>query len=294
LHTLEFSAIRRGEIDMANLHLDGGTLHYRVRGDGAPVVALHGSASTGAQWRSLVGYLEGRYRIFTPDLPGYGASTAPATGGLAGDAAAIAALIDRIGAPAHLVGHSYGAAVALKLAALRPDAVRSLTVIEPVAFHLLLDGDAADRALFTEAAGLAARTLTGVLGRDRVAAMRGFIDYWNGDGAWARTSPGLRRFFLACAERVAADFRAVLFEPSGREALARIECPTLAVMGLDSAPTSMRVTEIVAETLPRAVLRLVPDAGHLAPLTDPHLVDPMVARHLVAVDRSARRLRVAA
>ena len=70
-----------------------------------------------------------------------------------------------------------------------------------------------------------------------------------------------------------------------------MEVPTLAVMGLDSAPTSMRVTEIVAETLPRAVLRLVPDAGHLAPLTDPHLVDPMVAGHLVAVDRAARRLR---
>ena len=276
---------------MANLHLDGGTLHYHVRGDGAPVVALHGSASTGAQWRSLVGYLEGRFRIFTPDLPGYGASTVAATGGLGGDAAIVGALLDRIGAPVHLVGHSYGGAVALKLAASRPDAVRSLTVIEPVAFHLLMDGSAADRALFAEAAGLAARTLTGVLGRGRVAAMRGFIDYWNGDGAWERTSAGLRRFFLSCAERVCADFRAVLFERSGREALATPEVPTLAVMGLDSAPTSMRVTEIVAETLPRAVLRLVPDAGHLAPLTDPHLVDPMVAGHLVAVERAARRLR---
>ena len=117
-------------------------------------------------------YLEGRFRIFTPDLPGYGASTVAATGGLGGDAAIIGALIDRIGAPVHLVGHSYGGAVALKLAASRPDAVRSLTVIEPVAFHLLIDGSAADRALFAEAAGLAARTLTGVLGRGRVAAMR--------------------------------------------------------------------------------------------------------------------------
>ncbi len=279
---------------MANLHLDGGALHYRVQGEGAPVVALHGSASTGAQWRSLVGYLEGRFRIYTPDLPGYGASSLAATGGLGGDAAAIGALVERIGEPVHLVGHSYGGAVALKLAGRRPEAVRSLTVIEPVAFHLLMGGDAADRALFAEAAGLAARTLKGVLGRDRVAAMRGFIDYWNGEGAWRRTSAGLRQFFLDCAERVCADFRGVLFEPGGREALEAIGCPTLAVMGLDSAPTAMRVTEIVAETLPRAVLRLVPDAGHLAPLTDPHIVDPMIAGHLVAADRAARRLRIAA
>jgi lipase len=36
------------------------------------------------------------------------------------------------------------------------------------------------------------------------------------------------------------------------------------------------------------VLRMVPDAGHMAPLTDPHIVDPMIGEHLVAVDRGAR------
>ena len=78
----------------------------RVRGAGHPVVALHGSASSGAQWRSLVGYLEGRFRVITPDLPGYGASAHLPVGGLAGDARAVAALIDRIGGPVHLVGYS--------------------------------------------------------------------------------------------------------------------------------------------------------------------------------------------
>ena len=52
-------------------------LEYRVRGEGNPVIALHGSASTGAQWQSLVGYLEGRFRVYTPDLPGYGGSAPP-------------------------------------------------------------------------------------------------------------------------------------------------------------------------------------------------------------------------
>ena len=54
---------------MAFLHSNGATLHYQVHGEGVPVIALHASASTGGQWRSLVGYIEGRFQVFTPDLP---------------------------------------------------------------------------------------------------------------------------------------------------------------------------------------------------------------------------------
>ena len=276
---------------MTTLDLDGGVLAWRSRGDGIPVVALHGSASTGAQWRSLAGYLEGRFRVVTPDLPGYGASTAPATGGLAGDAAAIGALVDRLGEPVHLVGHAYGGVVALKLAGLRPDAVRSLTVIEPVAFQLLRDGGPADQALFAETVELAQVVLTRAADRDAVGAMRAFVDFWNGDGAWARTSPELRGFFLRCLGRVCADLRAVMFETEGREPVARISCPVMAVVGLKSRAPAQRVAAIVAEACPRDVLRYVPGAGHLAPLTDPHVVDPMIAGHLMASGATLRRPR---
>jgi pimeloyl-ACP methyl ester carboxylesterase len=263
-------------------------LEYRVRGEGNPVVALHGSASTGAQWRSLVGHLEGRFRIYTPDLPGYGGSAPATAAGLAGDARAVGALIDRIGGPVHLVGHSYGGAVALKLASSRPGCVRSLTVIEPVAFHLLRQGSDSDRRLYDEVMGIGA-AMDPTSGRDgRIAGMRRFIDYWNGAGAWARTSPGLRDFFLQCHDRVHADFAAIAGERDGLAELARIACPTLAIMGLDSPTPSLRVTEIVARALPRAVLRMIPDAGHLVPLTDPHLVDPMIGNHLVAAERALR------
>ena len=43
-----------------------------------------------------------------------------------------------------------------------------------------------------------------------------------------------------------------------------------------------------AEALPRATLRMIPEAGHLAPLTDPHVVDPMIGAHLVVADRVVR------
>jgi pimeloyl-ACP methyl ester carboxylesterase len=272
---------------MAYLHANGGLLHYRAQGEGAPVVALHGSASTGAQWRSLIGCLEGRFRVFTPDLPGYGASERR-HGGVAGDAAAIAALIERIGAPVHLVGHSWGGAVALALARQLPEALRSLTVIEPTVFHLLRDGAAGDRELHEEIAAVA-RIVEGLARAGaRSAAMASFIDFWNGAGAWCRTSLRLRTFFLRCLDRVRADFRAADAESWPLADLARVTVPALAVMGLNAPVPSMRLTELVAEALPHAGLRLVPDAGHLAPLTDPHVVDPMIAAHLVASDRVRR------
>jgi pimeloyl-ACP methyl ester carboxylesterase len=266
-------------------------LHHRVRGAGKPVIALHGSASSGAQWRSLVGYLEGRFCVVTPDLPGYGGSAHLPVGGLAGDARAVGALIDRIGGPVHLVGHSYGGAVALKLASLRSEAVGSLTVIEPAAFHLLKAGGEGDRQLHREVMAIGAAMDLAAGPARRVAAMRLFVDYWNGAGAWARTSAGLRDFLLGCHDRVRADFRAIAGEAGGPAELAGIACPALAVMGLESPAPSMRVTEIVARALPRASLRMVPEAGHMVPLTDPHVIDPMIGDHLVAADRAARSAR---
>ena len=51
--------------------------------------------------------------------------------------------------------------------------------------------------------------------------------------------------------------------------LARIDVPTLAVVGLDSPTPSLRVTELVARAMPRSTLRMIPDAGHMSNLEQP-------------------------
>ena len=162
---------------------------------------------------------------------------------------------------------------------------RSLTVIEPTAFQLLRTRN---RPLHAEVMAVAAAMNAAVGPRSRLAAMQLFIDYWNGPGAWSRTSPRLQQFFLSCFDQVRADYAAIAAEPDGADGLGRIDCPALAVMALDSPAASLRTTEVVAEALPRAVLRLIPDAGHMAPLTDPHVVDPMIAAHLLAAGRVVR------
>ncbi len=269
---------------MTRLHpLDG--LHAAVRGAGAPVVALHDAASSGAQWRSLAGYIEAHYRIWTPDLPGWGAS-APAHGA-SGEARAIQRLIERIGRPVHLVGHGTGGALALRLAAERPEAVRSLTVIGPSAFCLLRSGGIADRHLFQDVVGLATAMAAAIAAGGREHAMRRYVDYGLGAGAWQRTSAPERARLLAGLERLMVELGMLTAEPAWRAPLAAIRCPTLVLVGEEAPLPSLRISALVAGTVPQATLRLIPDAGHLVPLTDPHLIDPAIGAHLRAADREA-------
>jgi pimeloyl-ACP methyl ester carboxylesterase len=107
-------------------------LHMTVWGDGPRAVLVHGSMSFGELAFSEQRPLGERWRIELLDRRGFGASPERSRRvDFEEDARDLAALLRE---PAHLVGHSYGGIVCLLAAALRPEAVRSLTVIEPPAF----------------------------------------------------------------------------------------------------------------------------------------------------------------
>ena len=89
---------------------------FRETGDGPGVVCLHANASSSSQWRALAGLLEPRHRVLAPDA--YGAGRGPAWPadrhvGLHDEAALLDPVFARAGTPFALIGHSYGAAVAL-------------------------------------------------------------------------------------------------------------------------------------------------------------------------------------
>ncbi len=97
-------------------------------GEGPRVVLVHGSVVGAARTWSHQLVLAQRWELVLPNRPGFGDSLALARGDFAAEAPLMAELL---GDGAHLVGHSYGAVIALYAAALRPDAVRSLTISEP-------------------------------------------------------------------------------------------------------------------------------------------------------------------
>lgn len=267
----------------------GRRLACREAGSGHPVLLLHSTASTGGQWKSLTGRLAPLFRVVAPDLPGYGRSkdANDGAGGLLADAAPVIALIEEIGAPVHLVGHSYGGAVALKIATSRPELVRSLCVIEPVAFHLLHDAAAGDRALLGEVAAVEAAIRGAIEMRDPERGMARFIDFWNGEGSWARLEPEMRSHLCGQIDRVVANFAAIANESPSLAPSRAIGCPTLAIRAERSPAPVRRIAELLAGGIPGALLAEIPGAGHMAPITHPQRVDPLVANHIFTAESDA-------
>jgi pimeloyl-ACP methyl ester carboxylesterase len=136
--------------------VSAGELDITYLGKGPPVLLVHGSVLGRRAWHRQAELGE-HWALALPNRPGFGASPPLARGDFEAEAPLFAALL---GDGAHLVGHSYGAVIALYAAALRPDAVRSLTVSEPGCFRVAA-GDAQVAAqiaggelLYREAAAL--------------------------------------------------------------------------------------------------------------------------------------------
>jgi len=120
-------------------------LHVQEWGEGIPAVLVHGSISTGEEsWAAQRPLADQGFRLIVPDRRGYGPEAEDLGEDYERDARDVDALI---GAGAHLVGHSYGGIAALLAAAQRPEAVLSLTVVEPPAWRLALDNPAVNDVL---------------------------------------------------------------------------------------------------------------------------------------------------
>jgi pimeloyl-ACP methyl ester carboxylesterase len=249
------------------------------------VLLLHCSGSSGAQWRSLAEKLGERYRVIAPDLIGYGGN-APWSGSwafcLADEAAPLRALLGRLDAPVHLAGHSYGGAVALHLARTRPEFFRSLTLIEPSAFHLLRDGDAIDAQALAEITSVAVQAKVALGSGDYQGGFGRFVDYWSGPGAWDAMPAEKRKAFVPQLAKVALEFHALFNEPVGVEDLRGLVLPTLLVQGGCTTLPSRCVCARLRVALPEAIFRVVQGAGHMLPLTHREAVNALVAEHLAA------------
>jgi len=113
------------------------SLHYLTRGQGGPLLLIHGLGSSGADWAFQAPALEDRFRLIVPDLPGSGHSTAtPGDLSIEGFACDLWALLDSLGsAHPNIVGFSLGGAVALEMALQRPEAVPRLVLINSLASY---------------------------------------------------------------------------------------------------------------------------------------------------------------
>ncbi len=268
---------------MPSVDINGTRITYSDAGTGDPVVLIHCSSASGTEWNSLCELLAGEFRRVVPDQWSCGASD-PWHGcsafTLAEEAAPVLAIIDRIGTPVHLVGHSYGGGVALRVARERPEMIRSLTLVEPSAFHLLRRGGARERRLFREIAGVAHAVVRAVTSGDYWGGMGRFVDYWNGEGAWAALAHEARIKLSQRLGKVALDFQALFEEPAHLADYAALTAPTLILCGERSPAPSRRIVEMLADAMPNARVKRIPGAGHMSPLTHRDHVNTAIRDHL--------------
>jgi len=264
---------------MASVPINGVAGHYLETGAGECVLLLHSGAGEARDWRRVIAGLPG-YRCAALDFYGCGGTPAwPGPGAFTiDDQVSLAAEVARsLGAPVHLLGHSYGGAIALRLAITHPGLVRTLALVEPQCYPLLRENR---DPLFEISLSLWNRIRHAFEGGEPERGWRRFVDFYSGEGFWDRLRPEVRARFLATSpiERWAVMFS----NPTTLDDLSRVQAPALVLCGEATTAPERRMCEVVAAALPRASLGVIPTAGHMSPITHPKEVAERVAAHIVA------------
>jgi pimeloyl-ACP methyl ester carboxylesterase len=252
--------------------------YHREAGSGPGVVCIHCNASSSSQWRPLMERLAPRHRVLAPDTHGAGRGPAWPTDRrltLHDEVALLEPVLARAGAPFTLVGHSYGAAVALLAALRQPERVHALVLYEPTLFALV---DAASPAP-NAADGIrhtVARAAAALEHGQRAAAAEIFIDYWMGAGAWQAKPEAQRAAIEAAVVNVQGWGQALLGETTPLAAFRALQMPVLLMQGSETTPSARAVATLLARTLPQVQTLTLRGLGHMGPVTHPAQVDAAI------------------
>jgi pimeloyl-ACP methyl ester carboxylesterase len=253
-----------------------------------PVVCLHSSASSARQWRRLIAEGGDDWAWHAPDLYGHGSRpdwpelmpsqlSVEAKGVLAG-------LPFAADQGFHLVGHSYGGAVALQIALQEPQRVLSLTLYEPVAFGVL-PALGPNEPEWEEISDVAARLGAALDSGNDFGAARGFCAYWQGRDVWPELDFAQHMRLAEAMPTVRRHFAALFAAQWSDSLLDLLKMPVHLVCGTATRASARRVAQSLAVRLPRVKLTMLDGAGHMAPIDDAGRVNALMLESLEAMQR---------
>ena len=252
----------------------------------ARVLALHCAGANGSEWRQLASNLGPQFELYAPNLIGNGGAdrwSGKHAFTLSDEAAAAVSIMDAVNEPVHLVGHSYGGAVALRAAIERPAKVASLTLYEPAAFHILRttpDG----RAALVDIDAVASEVGRNVLSGAHYLAARRFFEWANGEGSWETIDREAQNNMVRYIAKVCLEYHAQVNERTPLVAYRRLNRPVLLLQGEYSIEAMRLIVQQLARAVGPGSVQTVYGAGHMGPITHASVVSRMMADHIIAAE----------
>lgn len=250
-------------------------------GHGQPILFLHSSGASRRQWARLREPWRESHRALGLDLWGYGETPMPAhpaDHSLRREAELALSLLSRVDEPFHIVGHSYGGAVGLRLALDYPEQVLSISVHEPVLFHLLREQQCAPE--WAEIQGISGKVLRLTNQQDLAGGANAFVDYWSGEGAWRSLTAAQQERTAAVARKAPLDFQALYAESDPLARFGDLAGKALVTVGERTRAPAAKVAALLGSVLGPGSLQTIPGAGHMAPITAPERVRPLLEKRI--------------
>lgn len=221
-----------------------------------PVVLIHGAGGSHLYWPSEIRRLK-PYRILAPDLPGHGKSRGRGLQSVSAYATRLVQWLDALDLPrAVLVGHSLGSAIALRIALDFPEIVLGLGLLD-AGVRLRVHPDILENLASESTYRLAIENILALAFSPQAPARLVELAAQR----MSETRPAvLHGDFLAC------DTFDVM------ERVSEITQPTLVMCGLDDQLTPPRYSQFLADRIPEARLKIIPNAGHMLMLEKPQVV----------------------
>jgi pimeloyl-ACP methyl ester carboxylesterase len=254
---------------------DGTRIAYRRSGEGPPLVLVHGTTADHSRWAPVLPAFEERFTVYAIDRRGRGGSGDSDDYSIEREFEDVASVVDSIGEPANLLGHSYGALCALEAAPLTRN-VRKLVLYEPgmnVTGEQIYPPGFIDRLDALLKAGDRDAVISTMF-RDLVGMPQEEVEYLRSLPAWQER--------VKAAHTVPRELRAdeaYRFDP---ERFGELGVPTLLLSGGDSPAFLKAADKAVDKTLPDCRIVVMPGHGHVAMDTGTDLFTGEVLRFLTA------------
>ena len=259
---------------------------------GETAVIVGSTASAPHLWRKMGVALSETHNVLVPHL--WNVMGEPSWRGgdrfsLMDDALILKSQLDEDAGPVHLIGHSYGGAVALRFAREWPERVASLTLFEPAMFGVLRFLQDNGGNLFKEVYNVARMATTAAARSEQKSDVRHVVNFWHGGDAWSTMTDAEKEGVFLTVPKMGLEFLATLWEEPAHADYAALDIPTLIFRGADASIPMQRVAYRLSRVMPQATLCTFAGAGHMLPITHAEQALPLVINH-IRNKRHARRI----